>query len=154
MDWNTVDVNQVWHEWLNKLPHHDHAKYEFKSMLGELARLPHLFRAQREGTLPKRHKQCSLSPAIPIKNELTCCLGKKVLDCDILRSLWEYFSLRRQHYTEIKDTDVDGVMAVTCCQHILAEATTEGKMVDTSEGYILTTSDRMFWDNVYENMRG
>jgi len=153
MDWLTRDVGQVWHEWFNGEKDHDRTKYAFKEMLLELARLPKLFKAQREGTLPKTHQQCSLSAPVAIGNRLTCCMGVNVAECPILKSLESYFTNRREHYKGITDEEMDGVKAATCCQHILRESNMGRKVLfDTSEGYILTESDRMYWDNVYESM--
>ena len=156
MDWFTRDVGQVWHEWFNSEKDHDSTKYAFKEMLLELARLPHLFKAHREKTLPKVHQQCSVSKPVPIDNsKLTCCLGVDVSTCPILKSLEGYFAKRRKFYTSITEEQMDGVKAATCCQHILRESEMGRRHTfDTSEGYVLTESDRMYWDNVYANLAG
>lgn len=156
MNWMTRDVAQVWHEWFNSEKDHDTTKYSFKEMLLELARLPLLFKAHREGKLPKVHQQCSVSAPVAIKNDkLTCCLGKNVDECPILKSLDGYFAQRRKFYTSITEDEMDGVRAATCCQHILRESEMGRKHTfDTSEGYVLTESDRMYWDNVYRNLAG
>jgi hypothetical protein len=154
MDWMTRDVAQVWHEWFNSEKDHDSTKYSFKEMLLELMRLPRLFTLHREGKLPKVHQQCSVSKPVAIKNDkLTCCLGKNVDECPILKSLGDYFATRRTFYTSITEEQMDGVRAATCCQHILKESGMgRNHTFDTSEGYVLTESDRMFWDNVYSNL--
>ena len=153
MSWITRDVDQVWHEWFNQQKPHDHTLYEFKTMMHELQRLPIWFKKQREGKLPKIHRQCSQSAPEPIKdNKLICALGVKVPDCSILKSLEEYFSKRRESYTGITEDDMDKVKAATCCWHIFKESTVEGKHLDTSDGYIQDESDRMYWNNVCESL--
>lgn len=155
MDWFTRGVGQIWHEWFNSEKDHDSTKYAFKEMLLELERLPRLFKAQREGKLPKVHQQCSLSAPEPIGEKLTCCLGVDVSTCPILKSLEAKFVEGRERYKDITDDQIDGVKAATCCQHVLRESEMgRSHTFDTSEGYILTESDRLYWDNVYRNLAG
>lgn len=153
MNWLTRNVGQVWHEWLNCDKNHDTTRYSFKEMVLELARLPHLFKAHREGKLPKIYKQCSISAPVAIKNDkLTCCLGKDVDECPILKSLGEYFAKRRERHNDLTDDDIDGAKAATCCWHIMKESEMgRNRTFDTSEGYVLTESDRLYWDNVHKN---
>lgn len=157
MDWLTSGVDNIWHVWFNSEKDHDSTKYAFKEMLHELQRLPRLFKRQREGSMPKVHQQCSLSApvAIPDPNKLTCCLGKDVATCPILLDLEAKIAERRKTDLRITDEQVDGVKGATCCWHILKEsAMGRNHTFDTSEGYILTEGDRMYWDNVYKNLAG
>lgn len=119
-----------------------HWMYRAKEASREVGRLARLFRAEREGTLPKIHRQCSLSPAEPIpENKLTCCLGVVCNECPHLKAI---------RMAKLSEQDAYDAMAWTCVGHILEESAT--KHVDTSEGFILTTDDRMFWNNVYQSM--
>ena len=147
------DANQVWHEWFNKQESHDPTMYAFKDMLLELPRLPLLFRGQRENTLPKKHKPCSLSKPIEVKGDkLKCCLGEDTRECPILKGLEGYVASRKKPY-DIPAEEVDKLKAATCCWHILKETNMGRKhKYDTTEGYILTEEDRMYWDNVYRNL--
>lgn len=153
MDWLTSGVDNIWHVWFNSKGH-DSTMYAFKEMLHELQRLPMLFRRQREGTLPKVHQQCSVSAPVPIKdNKLTCCLGVNVAECPILKDLEAKIAERRKTDARITDEQIDGVKGATCCWHILKESEMgRNHTFDTSEGYILTEGDRMYWDNVYKNL--
>lgn len=122
----------------------DHAKkrfmYEAKHVAEEVNRLPLLFKAEREKTLPQKHRQCSHSaPEDVPDNHLTCCLGVKCKECGFLRALEE---------KEYSSPDVlDQIKAFTCVTHIVAEGGDVAR-----EGYILTTDDRMYWDNVYASL--
>lgn len=142
------NANHEWHVALNK--YNDvregefrHWMYEAKRGAEEQPRLAKLFRAQREGTLPKVHQQCSLSAPVEMKeNNLTCSLGVRCRECPHLMALAE---------AKMEVADLDEAQAWTCVGHILQEIGS-GKHVDTSEGMVMTDSDRMFWDNVYRSM--
>lgn len=112
-----------------------HWMYEAKNLAREASRLVALFKAEREGTLPKIHRQCSLSAPEPVPdNHLTCCLGTACRECPMLLAL----------EPDLAGEELDTARAWTCATHIAQEAGRHS--VDTSEGYILTTDDRMFWD--------
>jgi len=51
---------------------------------------------------------------------------------------------------KVEPEDIDEIKSWTCSTHIMQEC--GKKMVDTSEGFILTVDDRMFWDEVYKYM--
>lgn len=113
--------------------------YEAKAAKDEARRLPLLFKMEREAKLPATHQQCSHSEPVPIpKNELTCCLGMKCAECPHLRAL---------EAAKITPEQLDEAKAWTCVTHILMSGGDHAR-----EGYVMTTGDRMFWENVYENM--
>lgn len=113
--------------------------YEAKSAKDEIRRLPYLFKMEREGNLPTEHQQCSRKAPVPIpKNELTCCLGVKCASCLHLKAL---------EAAKITPEQLDQAKAWTCVTHVLMSGGDHAK-----EGYILTTSDRMYWENVYQSM--
>jgi hypothetical protein len=116
--------------------------YEAKHMAYEVMRLIGLFEAERTGHLPTLHKQCSQSHAEILQdNHLTCCLGIECRKCEYLLALEK---------AELTPTEIDEIKTWTCCAHIVGEAAQ--RHVDTSEGYILTEGDKMFWDHVYTNL--
>jgi hypothetical protein len=119
-----------------------HWMYEAKHAAQESARLPLLFAMERKGELPTIHKQCSMSaPEEVADNRLTCCLGKECRNCEHLLAL---------DSADLPGELIDQAKAWTCVSHILHEC---GKgMIDTSEGYILTVSDQMYWENVYSSL--
>lgn len=116
--------------------------YDAKQMADEIPRLSRLFGMERRGELPALHRQCSRSPLEPVvDNHLTCCLGVECRKCEALLAL---------ERGNLKPDEVDECKAWTCAAHILSE---KGKrMIDDSEGYVLTTDDRMFWQNVYNSL--
>lgn len=118
-----------------------HWMYEAKRLWQEIPRLKILFKLEREGNLPKIHKQCSLSPEIPIpENYLTCCLGIKCLKCPELQAL---------KFIQTDNVEqIDEAKAYTCATHIISKGGDVG-----GEGYIVTVDDRMFWDNVCSSLR-
>lgn len=147
---NRPDPNKLnkWHSALNRYVedkglHRDsfpHIMYEAKRLSDEVPRMAMLFKMEREGKLPKIHRQCSHSlPEKVEDNHLTCCLGVECRACPMLLALEK---------AELIEDDIDLAKAWTCGTHILAE----GNRLDTSEGYILTTDDRMYWDNVYDSL--
>lgn len=136
-----------WHVSLNKYNQvgddsFRHWMYEAKRLYSEIPRLPILFKRERKGELNKVHKQCSFSEEQEVTdNHLTCCLGIECRKCPHLLAL---------ENAKAPPDDIDEIKAFTCISHILHES---GKgHIDTSEGYILTTDDRMYWQNVYESM--
>jgi hypothetical protein len=52
---------------------------------------------------------------------------------------------------QLTPEQIDQAKAWTCVAHILSECG-PGRYIDTSEGFILTTDDRMYWDGVYANL--
>lgn len=143
----------TWHWWLNSLKDHDSMAYEWKRALEELGRLPELFRRERLGLLPKQHRQCSMSKPVPVVEKLTCALGVEVSKCEILASLSKSFQeTGKKFYPDMADESLDRLKAYTCVGHILQEASKAPHAIDTSEGYILTESDRRYWDHVHKSM--
>lgn len=146
------DANHAWHVWINRRQDErrksgepfEHDLYEWKNALGEMRRLPRLFKALREGTLPKVHRQCSHSaPESITENRLRCCLGEDVSECIILASLRATLTEQR-----IDAADQDRIQGDTCAWHIYQNSS----RCDTSEGYITDESDRRFWSNLYESL--
>lgn len=162
------DVTWLWHAWINKRQD-ERAKnsqpwesdlYEWKAAFEAMTGyLIHQLRQARTGTLPTVHQQCSHSDPEPIKKPvLTCAMGVDVTACPILQSLYAFGDEQRdsRHMTASPE-DIDELAARTCAWHIFTEkfrATEKnGYGFDTSEGYALDTSDRMFWDRVYANLQ-
>ena len=140
--------NHEWHVAINR--HSDKQRadnkdwpkfmYEAKSAADEVPRMTMLFKLEREEILPSVHIQCSKQEAIPIKNNcLTCCLGVKTRECEHLLAL--------EKIQRCQPEDIDIAKAWTCATHIISKG---GDMAN--EGYLMTKSDRMYWDNVYESL--
>lgn len=159
----------LWHCWINqrqdgrKGDEWEHSLYEFKHMV-EWLQYGHERIAQAfEGRLPKTHRQCSHSPEETVPgNVLKCCIGTEVVKCEILASLRASVEENRTRATKYKnpyegftDADLYRLMSFTCAWHIYTTATgTPNRYwaIDTSEGYMLDVTDRMFWDRVHESM--
>ena len=115
--------------------------YDGKTMADEVPRMVMLFRREREKALPAMHKQCSMTPAVPVKdNHLSCCLGVQCKECPELLALE-----KMQRSPE----EIDTAKAWTCAAHIVSKG---GDMMN--EGYLLTVDDRMYWDNVHASLAG
>lgn len=145
------DLLHEWHVAINQYHYGENFKsinerqpwmYDAKNIADEIPRLTMLFKAERLGELPKIHQQCSHSePEQVVDNHLSCCLGVKCKECPYLLAL-EGANVSRERVDEIK--------AWTCAAHILSE---KGKrMIDDSEGYVLTVDDKMYWQNVYKSL--
>lgn len=150
MDLLDNKLHQAWHSSINA--HVDQWRksdgkwsdvrfmYDGMKMADEVPRMAMLFRRQREDTLPKTHQQCSMQPAVPIQdNELTCCRGVKAKECPHLLAI--------EKTAQFKPEDIDVAKAWTCAAHIVS---TGGD--SANEGFMLTTGDRMFWDNVHASL--
>jgi hypothetical protein len=140
-------LNHEWHVAINK---HNEGKmgakdfkswmYEAKTMADEVPRMVLLFARERLGELPRTHKQCSMTASVPIPvNNLKCCLGVKCAECPELLAL-DKIKLATPE-------DIDTAKAWTCAAHIVSEGGDVAR-----EGYLLDVGDRMYWDNVYENL--
>ena len=137
--------NHEWHVAINN--HVDNQQenrprfmYEAKTVADEVPRMVMLFKLEREQILPSVHIQCSRSKKMPIENNhLTCCLGVKTKECPHLLAL--------EKIKRCKPEDIDSAKAWTCATHIISKG---GDMA--GEGYLLTEGDRMYWNNVYENL--
>ena len=147
----TRQDDHEWHVALNQYnaPAKDkdfqHWMYEAKSAANEVPRLTLLFRAEREGTLRKVHRQCSYSEPEPVvDNKLTCCLGTVCRECPHLLALDQ---------AKVPAEQIDEIRAWTCVGHIL-QTKGLGGHIDTSEGFVLTEDDRMFWQKTYASMAG
>lgn len=142
---------QEWHVAINQYHYGENFKqiherqpwlYDAKTMADEVPRMAMLFQAEREGTLPKIHRQCShAEPEEVVDNHLSCCLGVKCRECPFLLAM---------EGTNVSRENVDIIKAWTCAAHIMRE--TSKRMIDTSEGYILTEDDKMYWQNVYRSL--
>lgn len=143
----TDSFRHEWHVAVNK--YHNgkvgtsewrHWMYEAMTMADEVPRMARLFRMERRGELAKTHKQCSMTPDVPVpNNHLKCCLGVKCEECPELRAL------NLIAYCTPEERDM--AKAWTCAAHIVSEGGDTAR-----EGYILDVSDRMFWDNTYESL--
>ena len=114
--------------------------YDAKTMAGEVPRMVMLFKAEREKALPQTHQQCSMQAQVPVKdNHLSCRLGVKARECPHLVAL--------EKIERCTPDDIDAAKAWTCAAHIVSQGGDH-----MNEGYMLTVSDRMFWDNVYDSL--
>jgi hypothetical protein len=117
--------------------------YDAKDLADEVARMALLFQQERTNGLRTIHQQCSRSEPVKLKeNFLSCCLGKRCSQCPFLQAL---------EVAELPAEEIDKAKAWTCAAHILME---KGKQqfLDTSEGYILTEDDKLYWSNVYASL--
>lgn len=157
------EADHLWHVWMNrrnfdrpgKSPH-EHSLYEFKHMLQFLDYGHVVIGNAFEGKLPKVHQQCSHQAPMEIKeNALRCaCEGQDVTKCPILLSVKAVFDDNKAHY-DVPVEQLYRTMAKTCAWHTykVSCGVEEGPFkIDTSEGYLLDESDRMFWSTVYNNM--
>ena len=137
-----------WHVAINAA-HWDGAKwteprlpymYAGKDLADEVPRMVVVLRSERTGKLPQSHRQCSHSDAEQVPdNHLTCCLGVECRKCPALLAL---------DRAKLTPEQIDVAKAWTCAAHIMRD----GGNADTSEGFLLTTDDRMYWDRVYSNL--
>lgn len=154
--------SHIWHVFMNRLCEndHDHTLYEFKNMMEWLSYGHEKIAQAFENRLPSTHRQCSRTEPEEIPSStLMCAIGKNVTECEILKQLRatidEHKAMPRGFYADFTDEGMYRLMSFTCAWHILKTAT---KMqdgwggVDTSEGYMQDTSDRMFWERVYRSM--
>mgnify|MGYP001617180195 CR=1 FL=1 len=158
-------LDHIFHVWINERQMArqkqgmlwESSLYEWKSMLGELQRIPYWLHKARTGALPDQHQQCSLSPVETIeKNTLICALGTDVTQCPILQSLYAKFGdLSDYHKSKgLTLEDADDLAARVCTWHIFTTKLTDQPHLDTSEGYVQDASDRMFWDHYFHSMAG
>jgi hypothetical protein len=165
------DIDHAWHVEINKYdaPHRrnpddgrgydptldgKHFLYEAKDAATEVPRLALLFGMERQGQLRRTHRQCSRDhEGTPVTdNHLTCCLGVECRACPHLAVIDKVqtrrdYSVQPSDEVPITDEQRDVMKAWTCVTHILMRGG------DTAnEGYILTTDDRMYWDNVYSSL--
>lgn len=143
------DVSHEWHVALNQYNFSDgatvlHWMYEAKRTADEVPRLTYLFMLERTGQLPQTHRQCSHSAPEPVPdNHLTCCLGVECRKCPHLAAVAR---------SNLPPERIDEIKAWTCASHILHESGAHPHTIDTSEGYIKTTDDQMFWERVYSSL--
>lgn len=143
-----MKYNYDWHRALNEYNQvgsgdFKHWMYEALSASTEVHRLSLLFKKERLGELPKLHRQCSVSKTEEVKdNHLSCCIGTECRKCPHLLSLQK---------SKMSQEELDTAKAWTCVSHIL-HTLGSGVHLDTSEGYLLTEDDKMFWSTVYESM--
>lgn len=160
---NKRDADHLWHVWMNRRNFdrkdgapHEHSLYEFKSMLEFLEYGHRVIKDAFEGTLSKIHRQCSRSQPVQLEeNVLKCaCEGVDVTKCPILLDVKQTFDDNKARY-DVPVEMLYRTMAKTCAWHtykVSCGIEEKGFQIDTSEGYLLDTSDRMFWDNVYQSM--
>lgn len=140
-----MSYNYEWHHALNdynkiESGEFKHWMYDALTCKNEVPRLARLFKAEREDKLPKIHQQCSMQAPVELKeNFLTCCIGTKCKECPHLKAL----------ELKLSGDELDNAKAWTCTVHILKQPT---RSIDSSEGFILTEDDKMFWQNVYKSM--
>lgn len=137
-----------WHVAINKF--HDgkavsedwqHWMYEAKDMFGEIPRLTRLFKKERLGELSKVFKYCSFSPEEKLtENFLSCCMGQRCSECPYLQAI---------EAGDLSPEEKDTAKAYTCVAHILSQP---HMSIDTSEGYLLTEDDKLFWQRTYALM--
>lgn len=137
---------QRWHTALNRyIRPQDFVPWMYlaKTAADEVERLTMLFGMEREGKLPTVHHQCSHdTQGTPVvDNHLTCALGVACRACGYLQT----FDGR-----ELKPDEQDRAKAWTCVTHILTE-TAGPNGFDTSEGFVVTEDDKMYWSHVYES---
>lgn len=138
-------ADHEWHVAINRHCEGKHGEerpsfmYDAKEMADEVPRMAYILRQERNGKLPQQHQQCSHQPVEQIENELTCCLGVKCRECPHLLAL--------EKAERMTPEQIDVAKAWTCAAHIMS------KGGDTMrEGYILSTSDRIYWDRVHESL--
>lgn len=166
-----ADLDHIWHVWINKRQSlrgkdepWEHSLYEFKSMLHFLTYGAKQIQSAFEGKLPQTHQQCSHQPVeqLPVLNVLKCSReSMDVTRCPILSQLADVFgnqnAINQNHGLKVlpKESLYD-LMAKTCAWHIYTGAINmqEGHhfSIDTSMGYLLDETDRIFWDRVHSNM--
>lgn len=130
--------------------------YEAKHVAEEVPRLALLFGYERRRALPQVHHQCShdhVGTSVP-DNHLTCCLGVECRTCPHLAVIDRVQT--RRDYSTIPSVEVpitgeerDVMKAWTCATHILMRGGDRAR-----EGYVLTTDDAMYWQNVYASLTG
>jgi hypothetical protein len=138
--------------------------YEAKRLAHEVPRLAYLFGRERRRELPTLHRQCSHAHAVPVAdNHLRCCLGVECRQCPHLAAIDGVRTRRTLDRVAgedgkrvavwvvepIPDEQRDVLKAWTCATHIAMRGGDSA-----GEGYILTTDDRMFWDNMYRSLAG
>lgn len=146
-DYIKHDVGHAWHVAINQFTNGKvgatdwpHFMYEGKTLAYEVPRMIRVLRQEREGKLEKIHRQCSMSSPEQIEdNHLSCCLGIECRKCPHLLALEK---------AEMTHEQIDVAKAWTCAAHILSS----GRGVDTSECYLLTVGDRMYWSRLYESL--
>lgn len=128
--------------------------YEAKRVADEVPRLALLFGRERRGELPQIHHQCSHDRAgqpVP-DNHLTCCLGVECRKCPHLAAIDRVttgrdYTVRPSVEIPIPDEQRDVMKAWTCATHILMRGGDRAR-----EGYILTTDDTLYWQNLYASL--
>jgi hypothetical protein len=133
-----------WHVAINRYADGKHGSdeyprfmYEAKRAYRELGRMTILFKQEREGTLPKYHQQWIHSaPESLNDNYLSCCLGVRCSECPHLLAL-----------NGLDPEMIDAAKAFTCMAHII-----ESGGDPALEGYLLTQSDKKFWENLYSSL--
>lgn len=142
------DMQHKWHTALNAAntnkSNFRYWMYEAKRVADEVPRMIYWFKQERAGTMSQFHRQCSHSSVEPIPdNHLTCCLGVACRDCEHLKVVEQ---------ADLPPEQIDEIKAWTCAAHILTEVGAHPRQYDTSEGYIKTVGDRMFWERVYNSL--
>jgi hypothetical protein len=157
IEWKVWDIcmnrlnNKMSHEWhvainqfnTEKTEPWVHWMYEAKNLADEVPRMILLFERERTDKLEKLHQQCSHQEPVKLKeNFLSCCLGKRCSECPYLKAI---------ELAKLSPEEIDQAKAWTCATHILTESGAQ-EFLDTSEGYILTEGDKLYWKNVYDSM--
>ena len=143
-------VSHAWHVALNAanfvqgMAKRRHWMYHGKQLADEVPRLMRLFAMERTGNMSTIRRQCSYSPLEVIQdNHLTCCMGVECRSCEHLLALDK---------AELTPEQIDECKAWTCAAHILTECGAHPNRWDTSEGFVKTTGDQMYWQRVYASL--
>lgn len=143
------DVSHKWHVALNAANFgtgavFHHWMYDAKELADEVPRMVYWLRTERTGQMPQVHCQCSHSASEPITdNHLTCCLGIECRKCEHLKAV---------EAADLSAEQIDEIKAWTCAAHILTECGAHPDRYDTSEGWLKTTDDQMYWERVYSSL--
>jgi hypothetical protein len=144
------DVDHKWHVALNKANFEGEKAdfrswmYEAKHVADEVPRMTYWFKLERAGQMPALHRQCSHSHVEPIPdNHLTCCIGVECRKCEHLAAVEK---------ADLPPEQIDEIKAWTCAAHILTEVGAHPNRYDTSEGYVKTVGDTMYWERVYNSL--
>lgn len=142
------EIISKWHGVLNgynTAKNHHGFMYEAKNIAEQMPLMIKLFNLEDANELPEIHQQCSQSKPEKIDNYLICCKGVKCKECPHLKAIDNIKGTGDK--IDIGTEVVNELKALTCISHILSEG---GDI--NNEGYILTKSDVMFWNNVHESL--
>lgn len=142
------DLSWKWHTAINTYSMantHLSWMYQAKNAADEIPRMTLLFEMERNGKLAKVHHQCSHDTAgTPVSdNHLSCCMGIECRKCPMLLAF---------DGIDLPLEQIDQIKAWTCATHILTETGKPDHAFDTSEGFLLTVDDVLYWSNLHESL--